>query len=206
LAVNNLLVKLRSPKVSAPLMQGLRLEIQVVLRDAPSNNIGGVPGGGAGGVFRDGLGRGDYPPMHDYYLTLYESPGDSLLAPGRRPVFVRRAVYTGNQSYVVIDRHAARLEYLEDLLGSENHLDLRSERLEIMASPSATSYMTGLGRIRAETIASYRRVEQALLNLKLLTAEEAAGLHFEIAWNIEDQRVASKKVKLPEWPKTETIR
>ena len=48
--------------------------------------------------------------------------------------------------------------------------------------------MTGLGRIRAETIASYRRVEQALLNLKLLTAEEAAGLHFEIAWNIEDLR------------------
>jgi hypothetical protein len=172
-------------------------------RDAGSSI--GFDSGSVGGVFADGgLGRDDHPPMYVYQLTLHGGPGDSLLAPGRRPVFVRRAVYTGNQSYVSIDRHAARLEYLEDLLGC--HLELRRERLETMESPTVTSYMTGLGRIRAETIASYRRIEQALINLKLLTVEEAAGLYFEIAWGVLDLRADPKKVKPPEWPKTETIR
>lgn len=204
LAVNNLLVKLKSPNVAGPLMQGLCLKIQVVLRDAGSNNIGFVLDGlacaSAGGELRPD----DYPPRYGYRLKSYGDQGDSLLAPGRRPVFVRRTLDWRFAS-VSIDRTAAGFEYLEDLLGPENLLDLRSGGLEIMESPTVTTYMTGLGRLRAKTIASYRRVEQTLLNLKLLTAKEAAGLHFEIAWNIEDRRDTSKNVKLPQWPATETI-
>jgi len=106
LAVNNLLVKLKSPNVAGPLMQGLCLKIQVVLRDAGSNNIGFVLDGlacaSAGGELRPD----DYPPRYGYRLKSYGDQGDSLLAPGRRPVFVRRTLDWRFAS-VSIDRTAA---------------------------------------------------------------------------------------------------
>jgi len=199
LAVSNLLVAARSPKVAFSLLQNLRVAWLVTVRDPGSQ----VMSGGSGMAFMVGccgLGVPGHLPRPFYRLVQRPATSDVLVAPGRRAIHYRRTLDC-NETGEFVDRNEAAAEYLGELLKQDTFQTRRSHGLDWRGP---TNFLTELGKLRASTWWEYRKIVDGLIAEKLLTRGEARQLRFEISWSFPDAREV-KQSPLPQWPHLERL-
>jgi len=191
-AVNNLLLGMRSQTLFRKTLEELRITHRFVVIDDATAGFG--PGFGSGGS----VGPGDhriipegFPPTPRYQLQTYPADGDVLLAKGPHNVYFRRIVpvrrsFYWNATSRVTDRQRYRLEYAAEIGPSS------AEGASLMFSPWTTlrwhspeHFSSEVDRhlaVQAEQIRGFlaAAVQRGFVELR--------GLRLQIIPEIEDRR------------------
>jgi hypothetical protein len=210
LLVCNLLCKERAPGFAAFLLVGLELTLEIKVRDPKPGlqlGIGGGIGGGFGSRGRLRV-RPGWPPRAHYSLDKNYRGGRGgrvLVAPGPHPIYYkRREVKEGaggiGTTTSLGDRNRYRIEYLAELLGTPvKSIGLRTHSFVVVAWKDEASYLADAWNAHQRIYRAWDGVVESLLDLELLTAEEAKGLRPELKTIVDDRR-ESKFPRLPELP------
>jgi hypothetical protein len=192
-AVNNLLLRNRSPRFFVANLTELTVTHKFVIVD-PTESGGGFGGGSGGGGSGCGirqLPRG-FPAIGVYQLTDTPQEGDILLAKGPRDAYYRRTIIPTNMQvgwstpFFTFDRQEELLGYL----GAWNYLKLDDARRIFW--PTTTVNWLG-----AESFSSYAEsalasqmfeIQSFVARAQELGARELSGKQLQIASSIEDHR------------------
>ncbi len=202
-AVCDLLASIRSPRLAAPILRPLKLDITLIVRD-------GRRGGGHRRmvrVFGDGsiIVPQGFPPDVLYGLALDPLPGDVVVAVGEKAVYARRtdaaegAHGTGGQR-IPLDRQQTSIDFLSDLLRPQIMDTMKRAHDEVVVTWSGpAAFTTAAIDARASMKEAWQRMVEGLQKGGLLTAEDAGALKPDIRIVVEDQR-ADTSVQIPGLP------
>jgi hypothetical protein len=200
--VCNLLVPLKTPGLSAFLLKGLHLKVELTVVDP--GKFGG--GAGRGMAFGDGSFSvpAGFPPVTLYVLEEKQRKGNILIADGKHPIYCRRRVVqpgstagTGSNS----SNHESneyRMEFLAQLAGVEvEELGFKPRRSDTIEWTGAAVFKTDVSAIRTIARKDFENFAAFFQSQGLLSPEEMHVLRPAIEFNVHDLR-EDQSEELPE--------
>lgn len=205
LAAGNLLAATQYRGFAAWLMPRLPLRLLVTVRDHDTAAIGVGSGGARGSIQTRAVALPDsWPPLPRYELTTQAESFLTLLAPGPRPVFMRRSedqrrVYRlATASSTIIDPGPSAHEWLLHMARADpQRLGLPLCRIELVRWRGVDGYVTTVEGYRAEIAAAWRDLGRHLVARRAITVDEIAGLALPLRLEIRDER-RERSVALPD--------
>lgn len=192
-AVCNLLVPLKTPGITAFLLENLYLKVDLAVLDP------GKFGGGAGG----GVVSGDawfsvpeeFPPITLYDLEERWRAGCILVADGDHPIYCRRRIVEPGKSAGSGSQggrrknNKYRMEFLARLAGVDvEELDFKPHRSERIEWTDAAAFKIDVSAIRTIAGKDFESFAAFFQSLGLLSPEEMDALKPSIEFDVHDLR------------------
>jgi hypothetical protein len=203
-AAANMLLRERSPELTAHLLETLHLNLTISVSDS---DLSFGSGSGASAGIGCGIGENPvgYPPRAIYRFEPFPDAGAIVLVTGPHTVYYSRTVHAEFQYGVSYSDGGGptdddRIAYLQAMLPYPRNTGLRAEMGLTIRWSNAGALTQEVDMLRANAVRQYQSIVDELVRNGRLAPERATTLTPHIDVQLEDQRV-DRSVALPTLPR-----